>query len=222
MTSKRTSALITGYSLLLMAVIAGFALGYAYPAFNPMNQLDVATMLVSEHRILYMLMLVAMIMIAVLDVIVSWTLFQYFKDENHPLSLIASLLRVVYTILFGWAIFFLFKNISQETDYASMRHHFSSFETIWSTGLMVFGAHLFAVAMLMRQHQRIPSWIWNLTLIAGVSYFAIHLIKLTLPGSEKLIDNLNKILGLPMALGEICLALWLVVKGGRPDAKSAS
>lgn len=222
MTSKRTNALITGYSLLLMAVIAGFALGYAYPTFNPANQSDLASQLMSQHRLLYELMLVAMIMIAVLDVIVSWTLFQYFIDENHPLSLIASLLRVVYTILFGWAILFLYKNLSPETDYASIRHHFSSFETIWSTGLMVFGAHLFAVAMLMRQHQRIPIWIWNLTLIAGVSYFAIHLIKLTLPYSENLIDYLNKILGLPMALGEICLALWLVVKGGRPDAKSVS
>ncbi|HMW40010.1 MAG: DUF4386 domain-containing protein [Saprospiraceae bacterium] len=222
MTSQRTSALITGYSLLLMAVIAGFALGYAYPTFNPMNQSDMAIQRVSEHRLLYVLMLVAMIMIAILDVIVSWTLFQYFKDANRPLSFIASLLRVVYTILFGWAILFLFKNLSQETDYASMCQHFSSFETIWSTGLMVFGAHLFAVAMLMRQHQRIPNWIWNLTLIAGVSYFAIHLIKLTMPDSEKLIDYLNKIFGLPMTLGEICLALWLVVKGGRPDAKSVS
>ena len=87
---------------------------------------------------------------------------------------------------------------------------------------MVFGEHLFAVAMLMRKNKRITNWIWNLTLIAGVYYFAIHLIKLTMPDSEKLIDYLNKIFGLPMTLGEICLALWLVVKGGRPDAKSVS
>lgn len=220
MTTKRSSALITGYGLLLMAVIAGFALGYAYPLFYAIDKTNMIVQQVHDHRLLYSLMIAALIAIALLDCLASWGFFQFFKDENRPLSLLSALLRLGYTILFGVAIFFLFKNLNQENDSSSMLRNWGRFDTIWSTGLMIFGTHLFTVAMLMRQHRFIPSWMWTLTLIAGISYFVIHLIKLSQPDSVSLIDYLNKILGLPMALGEICLAIWLIVKGGRPDQKS--
>jgi hypothetical protein len=42
----------------------------------------------------------------------------------------------------------------------------------------------------------------------------VHLLKLTLPQSE-FTRILEMILALPMAIGELGLALWLIIKGGK-------
>jgi hypothetical protein len=66
----------------------------------------------------------------------------------------------------------------------------------------------------MKLHQRIPKILWYLALIAGVSYVVVHFLKLTLPQSD-IVNNLEMILALPMAIGELGLAVWLIVKGGK-------
>ena len=66
----------------------------------------------------------------------------------------------------------------------------------------------------MKLHIRIPKVLWYLTLIAGVSYVVVHLLKLGSPNSE-MVKNLEMILALPMAIGELGLAIWLLFKGGK-------
>jgi hypothetical protein len=52
-------------------------------------------------------------------------------------------------------------------------------------------------------------------LIAGMSYILIHSLKTVSPQLTELSNTLNTILGLPMALSELCLAGWLITKGGK-------
>ena len=68
----------------------------------------------------------------------------------------------------------------------------------------------------MRLH-RLPAVLWCLAIIAGVSYVVIHVLKTQSPQYTKLTDTLNNVLALPMALGELLLAIWLIVKGGKAD-----
>ena len=215
MNEKRILAKTTGYALLLMAIIAGFAFGFAFPkTYNP-SQLDFIQSNLAINLQLYKLMLLAILIVLLLDSLVSWTLYMFFKDDNRNIALLSGILRIVYTVIFGISTFFLTKNLDQtETSNEIIINNFQLFQSIWSAGLIIFGIHLFLVGILMKLHQRIPKILWYLTLVAGVSYVVVHFLKLTLSQSD-IVSNLEMTLALPMAIGELGLAVWLIVKGGK-------
>ncbi|MDA3942871.1 MAG: DUF4386 domain-containing protein [Bacteroidetes bacterium] len=215
MKKNRIFAKITGYSLLLMAIIAGFAFGYAFPkVFNP-GQLDLVQSNLAGNLQLYKWMLFAILLVLLLDILVSWTLYRYFKYDNKKIALLSGVLRIVYTLIFGIGAFYLAKNLNPtETSNEIIIRNFQSFQSIWSAGLILFGIHLIFVGILMKLHPPIPKILWYLALIAGASYVVVHFLKLTLTQSE-LVSNLEMILALPMAIGELGLAVWLIWKGGK-------
>ncbi len=221
MIKNRIFAKITGYSLLLMAIIAGFAFGFAFPKiFNP-SQLDFVQSNLASNLQLYKLVLLAILIVILLDILVSLTLYLYFKNDNKKIALLSSILRIVYTIIFGIATFYLTKNLNHtETSNEIIINNFQEFQSIWSAKLIIFEIHLLLVGILMKLHQRIPKILWYLTLIAGVSYVVVHFLKLTLTQSD-IVSNLEMILALPMAIGELGLAVWLIIKGGK-EIKSSS
>ena len=214
MNSQRTVAKLTGYSLILMALIAGFSFGYAFPKFFDKNQLELAHKTVTENLELYKFMLFGISLVILLDILVSWTLYLYFKNENRKLALYSFVFRIIYTLIFCVAIYFLTKNIGQENN-TMVIENYKSFEFTWSIGLIIFGVHLLIVGLLMRFHKSIPKMLWYLTIIAGASYILVHLLKIVAPNLTELTNTLNNILALPMALGELGLAIWLIIKGGK-------
>ena len=215
MIKNRIFAKITGYSLLLMAIIAGFAFGYAFPKiFNP-GQLDIVQSNLAGNLQLYKWMILAILIVLLLDLLVSWTLYRYFKNDNKKIALLSSILRIVYTVIFGIAAFYLTKNLHPtETSNKIIINNFQLFQSIWSAGLIIFGIHLLLVGILMKLHTRIPKILWYLTLIAGISYAVVHFLKLTFSQSD-FTRILEMILALPMAIGELGLAVWLIIKGGK-------
>ena len=212
---KRKIALIIGWSLILMAIIAGFSLGYAYPEFKQSDQIDLLKDNVQDNLGLYRNMLIGIILIIILDFLVSYTLYKYFKEENRNISLMSGVLRVAYTFIFGIATFYMSKNLNiTELTNQTVNTNLRLFQSIWSGGLIIFGLHLILIAMLMKWHKRIPKILWYFTWIAGVSYIIVHLLKSVSTNSE-LANTLEMILALPMAIGEIGLAIWLLLKGGK-------
>lgn len=126
-------------------------------------------------------------------------------------------LRLIYTAVFGLATYFLLENLNlSETDTELINANVQSFQSVWSAGLIIFGIHVFLIGILMKLHNRIPKILWYLTLIAGLSYILVHILKL-IPGQSEIASNLEMVLALPMALGELGLAIWLIVKGGEND-----
>lgn len=215
MNKNRIFAKITGYSLLLMAIIAGFAFGFVFPkVFNP-GQLDFVQSNLTGNLQLYKLMLLVILIVLLLDSLVSLTLYMFFKDDNRKIALQSGILRIVYTVIFGIATFYLTRNLHPtETSNEIIIANFQLFQSIWSAGLIIFGIHLILVGILMKLHTRIPKILWYLALIAGVSYVVVHFLKLTIPQSD-FVSNLEMILSLPMAIGELGLAVWLIIKGGK-------
>lgn len=212
--NKRKFAKITGYSLLIMAIAAGFSLGFAFPKFFKQIQLQLAQTNITQNLPLYKQMIAGLIIVFTLDLVVSYSLYKYFKNDHKNLAIFTNLLRIVYTILFGNAIFYLSKNIVVTNNDFILENH-QLFQTLWSIGLIVFGLHLLGVGLLMKLHKLIPKALWILTIIAGFSYTIIHFIKTFFPHLTELIDTLNMVLLLPMTLGEIGLAIWLIIKGGK-------
>ncbi|MEQ9230796.1 MAG: DUF4386 family protein, partial [Cyclobacteriaceae bacterium] len=54
-----------------------------------------------------------------------------------------------------------------------------------------------------------------LLLIAGICYIGVHGAKAFMGHQNEQILKIEMILSLPMAIGEIAFAVWLVLKGGR-------
>jgi len=216
MIKNRTLAKIIGFSILLMAVVAGFSFGFAFPKIYNPGQLDIAQSNLIENLQLYKLMLFGIFLVLILDILVSWTIYLYFKIDNKKLALLSCIMRVIYSIIFGIATYFLVKNIGQpNNDNQIVIENYNSFQKIWSIGLIIFGIHLLIVGVLMKLHKLIPKILWYLTIVAGVSYIFVHLLKTTSPQFTELNNLINNILALPMTLGELGLAVWLIIKGGK-------
>ena len=216
MVKNRILAKITGYSLVLMAVIAGFSFGFAFPKIYNPSQLDFAQSNLTENLQLYKFMLFGILFVLFLDILVSWTLYLYFKNDNKKLALLSCILRIIYSMIFGIATYYLVKNIGQpNNDNLIVIENYKSFQNIWSIGLIIFGIHLLIVGVLMKLHKLIPKILWYLTIIAGTSYILVHVLKTTSPQLSELNNSMNNILALPMALGELGLAVWLIIKGGK-------
>ena len=206
---------MTGYSLILMAVVAGFSIGYAFPKFFDVNQLEITQSNLSGNLQLYLSMLIGVVLIIILDILVSFTIYQFFKNDNKKVAIMSFILRIIYAVIFGVATYFLIANLEPGNNNELLNRNFNSFETVWTLGLIVFGLHLLAVGILMKVHRNIPGVLWILTLIAGISYVVVNILKSMLPQLSEFTEILNNVLALPMALGELGLAIWLIIKGGK-------
>lgn len=196
----RTAAKTTGWSLVAMAAVAGVALGWA------LGEVQKAP----GNTQMFWVMAVGLGITIVLDALVSFTLYKFFERDNSSIALWSALARVAYTAVLVLAATLLFDNGT-----APDTVNFDRFTFVWNCGLVVFGLHLVLVGVAMRLHRRIPAILWILALVAGVSYFVISGLKVAAPGLASFTAPLETVLMLPMAAGELGLAVWLIVKGGK-------
>lgn len=216
--NKRKTAVITGSSLLLMAIVAGFSFGYAYPIFDAPAQGEFLKDNLLQNRGLYQGMLAGILVIIILDFIVSFTLYKYFEDDHKRMSIISGVIRAIYTLIFGIATYYLTENLNtNELTNQIASSNFQQFQTLWNSGLVVFGFHIVLIGILMKLHLKIPKILWYITLIAGISYVLTSLLTLKSPDSD-MVKNVVMILALPMTIGEVGLAIWLLLKGGKVAA----
>ena len=209
---QRSLAITTGIALVLMVLIARFSMAYAYPKFYQADSITLLKNNILAQQGLYKSMLIGIVL---LNLLVSYTLYKYFKNDHRRTTRLAGLIRVIYTLVFGLAAYSLIKNLDPHAlSNEMMVLNFQQFQSIWNGGLMIFGFHILLIGWLMKLHQKIPKILWVITLFAGVSYIVVHLLKLK-SSSSTLVTNLEMILALPMAAGELGLASWLWIKGGK-------
>jgi hypothetical protein len=104
---------------------------------------------------------------------------------------------------------------SDKLNISEVATHFKMFEKLWSAGLIIFGLHLIGLGYLSVKSKSIPALLGYLLYFGGISYTFLH-------GSRQLnlfdisvINSIENILALPMALAEILLAFWLIYMGFR-------
>lgn len=213
--NQRQIAIVTGWSLVLMALIAGFVFGYAMPQFNTPDELESIQEQVIAERGLYIAMVVGAMSILVLDLIVSYTFYKFFMHDHGVISALSGALRFTYTLIFSFSSIYLFKNLdlTQATNEAVLLN-FQTFQSIWSAGLVVFGIHILLLGYLAQLHQGVPVFLWVMIIIAGLSYTLVQALKFSHVDAE-LVDQLEISLALPMTVGELGLAIWLLVRGGK-------
>ncbi|MCB0635948.1 MAG: DUF4386 domain-containing protein [Lewinella sp.] len=220
--TPRQSALTAGISLLLIAVAAGFAYGYVHGNLIIPDDLSATVANLRASEFLFRFSIGVWLMILLLDVVAAWALYRYLAPVHQDLSLLTAWLRVVYAVFLAIAIIaymvvlLLLQKPIDETGAVSEQIglFLGAFSKAWSVGLIIFGAHLLLLGFLVWRSGFVPKWLAVLIVIAAFSYLLVHKGFLFFPDVAA-VAKVESILAIPMAIGELAFAVWLVVKGGK-------
>jgi len=218
----RKYAVTAGSALLLMAIAAIFSFGFVQSTLVVAHDPATTFSNLQSEKNLFLAGVSGWVIILLLDALVAWTLYLFFRAQNQRLSLLMAALRLGYTVVLGIAILQfipVIKLLSQTEPVVAAKaimYHFASFEKIWSLGLIVFGFHLLLLGFLALQAKTIPQIFGILLILAALIYVLIHSAKQLFPVHEAQIVTIETWLSLPMAVGEIGFAFWLVIRGGKP------
>jgi hypothetical protein len=213
--TEKNAGLVAGISLIVMAVAAGFSYGYVHNELVN-ESAEITRQHLIENKSLFMAGLAGWIVIFITDLVVSGSLYIFFRSGMRRISAITAGIRIIYSLMLGFAIWQLAGIIPllQESGSApEIALQLASFEKIWSAGLIVFGFHLLGLGYLSVKSTYVPGFFGYLLCIAGISYVLIHAATQFAIFSPDAISSVENIMALPMALGEILFAGWLIYKG---------
>lgn len=225
--SQRQAAVTAGTALLVMSAAAIFAYGFVYGSLVVPGDAGATVSNVGARLTLFRTGAAAWMVILVTDVLAAWALYLYFAGVNKALSLLCAWLRLSYAGFLAIAIAWLTiaGSIASGNDFAGQLQaaavesyvtiSIGAFNGAWSIGLIVFGLHLFLLAALALRSNFVPRIIGILLLIAAVGYFTLNVLKLLIPQYSQFLIVLENVLTIPM-MAEIVLAVWLLLRGGKP------
>lgn len=219
-TQKRIWAIITGISLLLMALVAAF------------SALTIADMFVLGDTALtalnvtgafgkYTSAVIGWIVIAILDVLVSIGVYKYHRDENKRKAGLTSILRILYTLVLGGAIAQLL-SVTRATPATGIYNALNTFNTMWGWGLIVFGCHLILLGILFKNEggkKWVNILIKSFLIIGGIGYMVQYIGILLVANPVAFAAMVEPIFLAFTILCEILFAIWMLAKGGKTSAK---
>lgn len=207
--SRTSAAYVTGASLLLMAVLAAAAnFGVVQP-----NAADLPGF-AALQPVGFGLAVAALMVVVFLDVVVAWGLHLVFGEGNLALSGLTAWLWVVYAAVFLVAIGVLGALVGGVSDVPAGLA-FTLFDSVWSAGLGLFGAHLLLLAALLMRSRFAPTWLGALVGVAGVGYVADAFTSLVAPGAAFGVGAFTFV-------GEVVLLVWLLVSARRLPPRPAT
>ena len=205
-TKEHRWAVLAGISILVMAIVGGFAYGYAHANLHVPNNAMATASAIGKRPILLLLTILSWCVVAVLDLVATIAIYFTYKRLVPRLSLVVASLRLLYTGILLLAIAHLV-SLSLDSEPNSGVLAFQLFELVWSGGLVVFGFHLFALTQLVRI-VRFP-WIPIALLLAlgGVGYIVLEGFEFLGLESVAIPAIIQKALAIPMILGELLFAV---------------
>jgi Domain of unknown function (DUF4386) len=210
----RRASLIAGLGLLMMAVLAALA------TFGILERLVTegdpyrTTSDIRGALGMFRLAIIALFVVAALDVVVAWALWIVFDRVHHTVALLAALSRGLYAAIFAVAVSHLLTAalmLGDRTDrqlQPEVLAKIQQFDDLWSLGLGLFGFHLLLIGWLAFTSGFVPRFIGVLVAIAGAGY---------------LIDSVGGLLKATYTfelasftfVGEVVLMVWLLLFAAR-------
>lgn len=217
--NQKSAAMVAGISLLVMTLAAFFSYGYVHSSLVAPSNPSLTIENIREFSPLFQLGIVGWVVIIITDLLVSWALYVYLEPIHRKLAQLAGLLRLIYTGVLATAVSNLIsvskiaKSAASQQSASEVMSSISSFESIWSLGLIIFGIHLFLVGFVALRATHIPKLFSYLLIIAGLSYFLVHVMNGLLPEFVIIINMLEMVMSVPMFVGEVGFGIWLLIKG---------
>ena len=224
----RLAALIAGFGVLIMTIVAPFAEFIVFPKLVIPGNIEETAQNIVANKGLFLAGLFAYLITFICDLLVAWALYVLLIPVNRSLSLLTAWFRLVYTVIALVALLKLATvfRVSTASDYATIigsdQLHaqiyllLKTFRYEWSFGLVLFGIHLGLLGYLVYQSDYIPRIMGLLLAIAGLGWVIDSLSAYLYPHAD---------LGLIKFtfFGEMIFMIWLLVRGWRiqdPTAQS--
>ncbi len=218
------AAKVAGIALLVMAVAAMVAeMGFRTRLIIA-GDAATTTVNLAENGFAARIGLLSYWVILVCDVLTAWGLYVFFQPVNQRLSVLTAWFRLLYAAMFAAALYPLFQGYlmlqgSADAFWSTdqLQHlamlQFKAFESAWAMALAIFGLHVVALGRLSWQSGRVPKWLAVMLFVAGFVYIGDNLGKLLVPDYAVNFGAITAIGAIPAIVGEVGLAIWLLVKG---------
>lgn len=210
--SQRRVTLATAFSLLAMALLAGFA------QFGVLANLIVPTdAAATTHTIAasigpFTAAIAAFLVVAVLDVVVAWGLYVLLRPVHARVALLVGGLRIVYAAAFAYALLDLVEvaqllngaaaTLQSGQVQSQVAASVTGFRTGWDLALAVFGLSLVGLGGLLARSADFPRVLGGLVILAGAGYLADSIGKTLVTGYTLTISTVTFV-------GEVLLIVWL-------------
>ncbi|RKN83949.1 DUF4386 domain-containing protein [Paenibacillus ginsengarvi] len=227
---RRYAARIAGIGLIIMTLVSFFAYGYAHGKLVVQGDAAATFHNIASSAALFKAEIFGWVLILAADVMVAWAFYLFLEPIHRELSLLGFLLRLIYTAILAVALLPLVLALllssrastltAVPTEYVQplVLMFADAFESVWSIGLILFGAHLLVIGWLAMRSDRIPRLLGILLLLAAAGYMIVHTGKAFFPQYKEAINVLNLIFMAPMIAGELGFGLWLLFRGGKRPA----
>ena len=229
-TSPRTAARIAGIGYLIIFVLAIFANFVVREELIDPDDAAATFANIADSAFLFRAGMVGFLAVFIVDVVIAWALYVLFKTVSKQLSLLTAWFRLVYTVFLGVALIFFFVvlDLVSGADYlmvfeqgqldAQVMLLLSAFNYAWLIGLAGFGIHLMLIGYLMLASGSAPRVLGILLAVAGAAYVIDTLANALLSNYAEYETVFLVIVAVPSVVGELAFTVWLLRKGGVPQA----
>jgi hypothetical protein len=231
--SQRKAVLVAGFSVIIMAVLAGFAYGYILQSLIVPENPTLTANNIKSSMMPFRVGICSFLVIVICDVLAAWGLHIFLKQVNENLSLLSAWFRLVYSGIFvvGLLNFTFVVLLLNDANYLSVfeinqlnaliMFFLKGFNNIWSIGLLIFGCHLYVLGYLVFKSGFIPKIFGVLLIIAALCYIISNFANLLLHNYEKYKPTVELFISLPMIVDELGFDLWLLFKDGIESVKGS-
>lgn len=219
--SPRTAAKLAGAALVAMAALAMFANFFVLQNMAVAGDATETASRILADAATFRVGIVVWVLIGVLDVVVALALYVVFKPVNRSLSLLAAWFRLIYTAVFiaGMQNFLAALRILGDAEYlkafdapqlnSQVMLSLDAFQDTWVIGLVLFGVHLGLLGYLAYRSGYVPKVFGVLLLLASASYLVDNVAKIAFSGYG---GGIAMAVAVPAFVGELALAVWLLVR----------
>ena len=226
-TSPRRAARIAGVGYLVLFVLGIFANFIVREGLiEPGDAATTAANIVGSEG-LFRLGLVSFLVIFVVDLVIAWALYIFFRNVNKDLSQLTAWFRLVYTVFLGVAAIFFFEALQllSRPDYltvfdtgqldAQALQALEAFNYTWLIGLLCFGIHLILLGYLIIRSGYVSKTLGYVLIVAGTAYGIDTLANALLANYDDFATVFLMIVAVPSVIGELWLGLWLLLRAGK-------
>lgn len=226
-------ARVAGISLLLMAAAGIFANFFVIGGLIVPEDPAITANNIAADDFVFRLGVFSFIIVLFLDIVVAWALYILLKQVNKNLALLTAWFRLIYAAIFGAALFnflSILQLLNEDVYSGAMEPNqiniqvmmlINEFNNAWTIALVFFGVHLLVLGYLVFKSLFIPKILGILVMLAGLGYLIDNMARILLSNYTDLATIFTLIVIIPGVIGEVALAIWLLVKGKKiPETMS--
>ena len=231
--SPRKMALIASIAYLIICPAAIFAEFFSRQTLFVQGDIAATFHNIKDSQMKFRLGICCFLIDQVCDLLVAWALYVFLRKVNKNISLLTAWFRLIYIAIFGIATLNLV-NIVRLVDGAEI--HLQAFQPIqlhtlvtqsmysfgdgWAIAFVFFGIHLILLGYLTYKSPIIPKILGICLVLGGIAYVIDSSAKFILSNYENYRTMFEIGVAVPSMIGELGLAFWLLIKGGKTDVAS--